>query len=90
MTGHAMDSDARVALAEIRGDVKLVLAGQDRTNTDVRDLRERVLGHSNRLQTIEAKEHQRAGAVAAAKLLWAAAGGGMMGAAALIARYFPF
>ena len=49
--------------------MKLVLAGQDRINNDAKDLRERVHSHANRLQIIEANEHQRAGAFAAATLL---------------------
>ena len=83
-----MDPDARVQLAEIRGDVKLVLAGQSRTNDDVKDLRERVHLHSNRIQNLEAKDHQRAGAVATVKLLWAAGGFTAMGLLALAARHF--
>ena len=83
-----MDADARVHLAEIRGDIKLVLAGQDRTNNDVKALRERMHLHSNRLQVIEAKEHQRIGAIGTVKVLWAAGGVSVMGIVALVARKF--
>lgn len=90
MAGGAegMDADARVALAEIRGDVKLVLAGQDRTNADVKDLRERVHVHGNRLQVIEAREDRRVGAIGAVKGLWAVGGFSIAGALALILRHF--
>ncbi len=88
MSGGNMHDDARVQLAEIRGDVKLVLAGQDRTNADVRDLRERVHVHGNRLQIIEAKEHQRSGAVSTVKVLWGMSGFSLMGVAVLVMRHF--
>lgn len=82
-----MDADARVALEGIRGDVKLVLERQGRTNEDVRDLKDRVHGHSNRLQILEVEKHQRAGAIATAKWLWAAAGVSGTGLAAIIMRH---
>ena len=87
---EGMDGDSRVALAEIRGDMKLVLAGQERANSDIRDLRNTIQGHSQRIGALEAKDNraegERAGVSLAVKALWTLGGGGAVALAAIIAR----
>ena len=50
-----MDPDSRVALAEIKGDVKLVLAGMDRVNSDIRELRSNVRDHGGIIQGLRSE-----------------------------------
>lgn len=87
-----MDADSRVALAEIKGDVRLILSGQETINRDIRDLRETQHRHSNRIQTLEANEHhrkgERSGFIASGKLLHSLVGGGLLGIAALVLKVF--
>jgi hypothetical protein len=56
-----MDSDSRVALAEIRGDVKLVLAGQERTHTDIAAINKRLDDHNGRIGLLETDKNVRDG-----------------------------
>ena len=88
----SVDMDGRVALAEIKGDVKLILAGQSRTNDDVKDLRDRVHLHSNRIGVLEADKHlrtgERQGLALSAKVLHWVTGGSVIAVVALIARHF--
>lgn len=81
-----MEADARVALAEIKGDVKLILAGQDRTNRDVSEIRRTMETHNGRLNILEDDKAKRDGAIGALKWVWAAAGAMVTGAVAVIAR----
>jgi len=87
-----MDADARVALAEIRGDVKLILAGQDRTNNDVRDLRAAQLLHANRIGVLEASkllsDGERKGVAGTVKVLWAFGGVVITAIIAALLRHF--
>ena len=86
-----MDESARVQLAEIRGDVKLVLAGQERTNSDMQDLRQTVRGHDGRINVLEADKYQRVGertgVAISTKLFWTiitAIGAGLLGIVGLV------
>ena len=56
-----MDPDNRVALAEIRGDVKLILAGQERTHSDVQEIRRTLDTHNRRIGTLETERSVREG-----------------------------
>jgi hypothetical protein len=47
--------------ARIEGKLDLLNERQSRSNDDIRDLRERANGHSNRLLTLEADKHSREG-----------------------------
>lgn len=53
--------DQRVALAEIRGDVKLILAGQERTHSDVQEIRRTLDSHNRRIDNLEADKNKRDG-----------------------------
>ena len=85
------DSESiRVQLEGIRGDIKLVLAGQDRANSDILDLRHTTQGHDSRINALEAKnDHntgERKGLLAGGRLLWATVGlipGGAVAALAM-------
>lgn len=74
MAGDNMDPEARVALTEIKGDLKLVLAGQERTNSDIVDIRQNVRDHGNRIITLENDKFQRVGerqgVAISTKLFW--------------------
>lgn len=56
-----MDSDSRVALAEIKGDVKLILAGQERTHHDVQEIRKTLDQHNKRIAGLETDKSVRDG-----------------------------
>jgi hypothetical protein len=79
-----IDPDSRVALAEIRGDVKLILAGQQRTHDDVQEIRRTLEAHNARIGLLETdrsvREGERKGLGIGGKILWSAfsllAGGG--------------
>jgi hypothetical protein len=70
-----MDPDSRVALAEIRGDIKLILAGQQRTHTDVQEIRNTLTRHDERIGTLETvnsiREGERKGVTLSGKVMWA-------------------
>jgi hypothetical protein len=70
-----LDSDSRVALAEIKGDVKLILAGQDRTNADVHSIRKTLDDHHYRIGHLETdksvRDGQRQGIAVSTKVMWA-------------------
>jgi hypothetical protein len=87
-----MDTNSRVALAEIRGDVKLVLAGQERTHADVQDIRKTLGEHNVRIAGLETQQSERVGErrslTIMARILYALAGGGGVGVLALAARHF--
>lgn len=91
MADDNVDRNALVQLAEIKGDIKLILAGQERTNADITDIRMTIRGHGDRLGLLESKENQlfgeRKGASSAGKLVWTiitALGGGVVAIAALV------
>jgi hypothetical protein len=73
-----MDPDNRVALAEIKGDIKLVLAGQDRSHTDILTLNKRLDGHDGRIRKLEddknARVGERHGLALGGRALWATLG----------------
>ena len=56
-----MDPDNRVALAEIRGDIKLVLVGQERTHNDVLNVNKRLDAHDSRIRSLETDRSNRDG-----------------------------
>lgn len=58
---NGSDPDGRVALAEIRGDVKLILAGQERTHSDVQEIRRTLDTHNRRLGALETDRSVREG-----------------------------
>jgi hypothetical protein len=66
--------DTRVALAEIRGDVKLILAGQERTHNDVLEIRRTLDSHNKRIGTLETdksvRDGERKGLTLSGKLAW--------------------
>lgn len=72
------DANSRVALAEIRGDVKLILAGQERTTSDIHAIRRTLERHDARLAALETdrtrREGQERGITATVKTLWLAGG----------------
>jgi hypothetical protein len=82
-----IDTNSRVALAEIRGDVKLILAGQERTHSDVQEIRRTLETHNRRIGVLETdksiREGERKGLGIGGKLLWGglsllAGGGGVL------------
>lgn len=68
------DPDNRVQLAEIRGDVKLILAGQERTHTDVQDIRRTLIEHNVRIASLETdrsiQEGERKGLNKGGRIVW--------------------
>ena len=74
MPASPIDRDSRVALAEIRGDVKLVLAGQERTHSDVQEIRRTLDTHNRRISTLETgksvREGERKGLGMGGKMAW--------------------
>jgi len=85
-----MDPDARVAFTEIKGDVKLILAGQDRTNSDLKEVKNSMTGLDKRVGALEADKHLRTGerqglAIGARVVHWIT-GGSLVAIAAIIAR----
>jgi hypothetical protein len=75
-----------VALAEIRGDVKLILAGQERTHSDVQEIRRTLDAHNSRISGLEKdkdiREGERKGITIGGRVLWSmvsliAGGGGV-------------
>jgi len=70
-----MDPDSRVALAEIRGDIKLILAGQQQTHNDVQEIRKTLARHDERLGALEidknVREGERKGVTLSGKVAWA-------------------
>jgi hypothetical protein len=69
-----IDPDSRVALAEIRGDVKLILAGQQRTHDDVQEIRRTLEAHNSRIGILETdksvREGERKGIGLGGKIVW--------------------
>jgi hypothetical protein len=72
-----IDPDGRVALAEIKGDVKLILAGQERTHSDVQEIRRTLDTHNRRIGTLETdksvREGERKGLSIGSKVVWSLA-----------------
>lgn len=73
-----MDPSARVALAEIRGDVRLILASLDRQTTDLQAIRRTLEKHDARIESLETTRTENAsrtaGVTATIKTIWVAAG----------------
>jgi hypothetical protein len=67
-------ADQRVALAEIKGDVKLILAGQERTHSDVQEIRRTLDSHNRRIDNLEADKNRRdglnSGVSLSTKVIW--------------------
>lgn len=61
MSAAGGSADQRVALAEIKGDVKLILAGQERTHSDVQEIRRTLDSHNRRIDNLEADKNRRDG-----------------------------
>lgn len=61
MSAAGGSADQRVALAEIKGDVKLILAGQERTHSDVQEIRRTLDSHNRRIDSLEADKNRRDG-----------------------------
>ena len=83
-----IDTNSRVALAEIRGDVKLILVGQERTHADVQEIRRTLEAHNRRISNLETdknvREGERKGIGLSGKLVWGgisflAGSGGVIG-----------
>ena len=70
-----MDPDSRVALAEIKGDVKLILAGQERVHADIAALNRRIDGHDSRIRSLEtdkiSRDGERKGVSVSSRIAWA-------------------
>jgi cob(I)alamin adenosyltransferase len=73
-----MDPDSRVQLAEIRGDIKLILAGQDRQSTDIHAIRTTLDRHDRRLVSLEKRDAERdaerKGIALTTRVMWAVMG----------------
>ncbi len=73
-----MDPSARVALAEIRGDVRLILASMDRQTADLQAIRRTLEKHDARIESLETSRTEMssraAGITATIKTIWVAAG----------------
>ena len=74
MTAAGGNADQRVALAEIKGDVKLILAGQERTHSDVQEIRRTLDSHNRRIDSLEAdknrRDGERTGVSISSKIIW--------------------
>lgn len=92
MSDQGGDESLRVIMARMEGKLDLSNLRHDQTETRLTDLSNRVHGHANRIQSIEAREHvrdgERKGAALAIKVMWALGGSGVAGALALAARHF--
>lgn len=91
MSGEdTMDTDSRVKLAEIGGDIKRIFDHIARHTEDYQLVSTRLNGHSNRLTALEKDKDERVGMAKAIKWAYAAIGGGVgtiiIGAAAMFAR----
>lgn len=81
-----MDTDSKVKLAEIGGDIKRIFDFITRQGQDVNRIDTRLNHHGERLTALEAAKNQAVGAALAVKLLYASGGVVVTGAVALIAR----
>ncbi len=74
MSTAGSNADQRVALAEIKGDVKLILAGQERTHSDVQEIRRTLDSHNRRIDSLEAdknrRDGERTGVSISSKIIW--------------------
>lgn len=74
MSAAGGSADQRVALAEIKGDVKLILAGQERTHSDVQEIRRTLDSHNRRIDSLEAdknrRDGERTGVSISSKVFW--------------------
>ena len=86
------DESLRVIMARMEGKLDLSNLRHDQTDTRLTDLTNRVHGHANRIQSIEAREHirdgERKGIGLVVKGGYILGGSGVMGMLALIARHF--
>jgi hypothetical protein len=89
-----MDTDSRVKLAEIGGDIKRIFDFITRHATDVQRIDTRLNHHGERLTKLEASDNrsvgEQQGVSKTVKVMWAVMGGGgatiLTGLAAIIAR----
>lgn len=89
-----MDTDSRVKLAEIGGDIKRIFDFITRQADDTRRIDVRLNHHGERLTALEAsnnrQEGQQTGVNKTVKVMWAVLGGGgatiVTGIAAVVAR----
>jgi hypothetical protein len=90
VSGDNMDTDSRVKLAEIGGDIKRIFDFITRQADDTKRIDTRLNHHGERLTTLENAENQRLGMIKSAKIMWLVMGGGggvvITGLAAIIAR----
>lgn len=94
MSGENMDTDSRVKLAEIGGDIKRIFDFITRHATDVQRIDGRLNHHGERLTLLEANQNTQQGVeqgvAKTVKIMWAiiGLGGGafLTGLAAIIAR----
>lgn len=79
-------------LIRIEGKLELINEKINRFTDDLKDMRDRLHGHSNRLAAIEARNHlqtgERKGAETVVRLLWAVFGIGSAGVVAFVLRSF--
>lgn len=81
-----MDLESKVQLTRIEGKLDLVNDRHETMKGDIVEVKTRLHSHSNRIGVLEARDHQRTGAVGAVKLLWAAGGVTLASIAAFAAR----
>lgn len=89
-----MDTDSRVKLAEIGGDIKRIFDFITRHATDVQRIDTRLNHHGERLTKLEASDNrsvgEQQGVSKTVKIMWAVMGGGgatiLTGLAAIVAR----
>jgi hypothetical protein len=94
LSGENMDTDSRVKLAEIGGDIKRIFDFITRHATDVQRIDTRLNHHGERLTKLEASDNrsvgEQQGVSKTVKVMWAVMGGGgatiLTGLAAIIAR----
>lgn len=94
MSGESMDTDSRVKLAEIGGDIKRIFDFITRHATDVQRIDTRLNHHGERLTKLEASDNrsvgEQQGVSKTVKIMWAVMGGGgatiLTGLAAIVAR----
>ena len=98
-----MDTDAKLGLVRMEGKIDRIgdalqrgqedmRALNERQITDIKRIDERLHGHGNRIQILEAKDYfqkgERHGLALSAKAVHWLWGGGVIGTALLIARHF--
>lgn len=90
MSGDNMDTDSRVKLAEIGGDIKRIFDFITRQADDTKRIDTRLNHHGERLTSLENAHNQNIGMVKSAKIMWLVMGSGggvvVTGIAAVVAR----